>query len=1235
MRSVSRWQHLLGLSQLHQLRGRVGRGSLQAYAYLMHPELEQGSKALHRLNAMKELSALGSGFAISQCDLELRGSGNLFGEAQKGSSSRTSVEASQYYEIVKRVAAAPDVSAAAISFANEAEATGVTNATSHWEVPALPEQAALVETAHANASASALAAHPSSSDASAVLVAVPSTSLAAPFLRPPGPTPHVIGGPDNGKDCWWDGAAPPYGCWRRPDGGLHVVVHNAQRTVDRAAKREEQLALKAEQGRLEAEETRLRLAACEQIDAEARRLAIDGPCYGLDEWNAKMLQLGLFDANARASDAAAAARSAADEHTVAKRIAANYASKHARAASDLAHRASISPSMPEHVALFARASVQHATRTLAEERRAIAREEAAYLAARAADLAAEIAAKRAAEMDAACKARAPKLQLLRRLYGFVVTGKDALYFHGAVLNDGVLNTLQPCHPITSVAYWQHVEQQLAMRDGISLEDYTTCLHTRFHDELDAVRKLVDCESFYINAQELVLCIGRQVGLAADWMANRAALCEATLRHLLQNEELIDPFKEDYVHVHDRRLYNTTDDPSIVGVRNSGRLGEPVGGQGFPLFKLRRAYRHWHFVRTVTGSVRFEKKANMSPESIALLEADAAERATLEPLWLAVHQKRVAADASPSAHAGCEPKPLGVYLEDFPSLADEYAMLRRIQLGGGSAPTWDPERCRWYVSDGPSLHRFQEWLPADYLTRPKPPPIVNHMHELGGCDPWSSQRVAKHNKIEKWAESRPAKVKAEEKMEDAALALEAQQAAFSQDLEKVRRDADAEGWLLALIALSRRQVKEAEAELNEWNGRESDEVFSSLWRSAKEAVRKAKALHRLLCGEEAIEDAALLNSQDEALAAASFSTRSKCANYFSMLKSLHSNLEEAEAELAEATRRCECAEEVEKAEQAACEAKTATYVQKYEAHVAIVRERHPQLLRAYHRGKEALVRLSKANALVYSDNKHELLTQLVNADVHGCASQSDARGRPGRCPRCAAKLHLVCSPSDLQPNEPIRLECRNRVFKKGGQTYGGARSSVAPSFERCGWRADITAENKSELLSVRLKDSWQRDLLPVHLLSEQESAGMLVPDDAAQPLQVLEPTLPLPLQEPGRQASSDDMSEDRPDKEEDLELEDEKAQEQEYLERMRRAEVVREAVAGVGWLPQELRELASAAHDRVMDGDLCVRDGEDEEEEAKEDQSEEAQEANARRTARFMSAFDMYFDKRARDFERDE
>ena len=125
--------------------------------------------------------------------------------------------------------------------------------------------------------------------------------------------------------------------------------------------------------------------------------------------------------------------------------------------------------------------------------------------------------------------------------------------------------------------------------------------------------------------------------------------------------------------------------------------------------------------------------------------------------------------------------------------------------------------------------------------------------------------------------------------------------------------------------------------------------------------------------------------------------------------------------------------------------------------------------------------------------------------------------------------------------------------------------------------------------------------------------MLVPDDAAQPLPVLE-CGPPPPQEPSRQASSDDMSEDRPE-EEDLELVDEKAQEQECLARKRHADVVHEALKGVGWLS----ELASAGYDGVMNGEF-------EEEEAKEDESEEAQEARAGERARFMSACDMLYDK---------
>ena len=98
----------------------------------MHPP-RLCSKTLQRLHVMREESTLGAGFAISRRDLQLRGAGSFFGEAQKGSSRRASVEVSLYREVVKRVAAAPDAIAAAAIFANDAEATGVTTATSLWE----------------------------------------------------------------------------------------------------------------------------------------------------------------------------------------------------------------------------------------------------------------------------------------------------------------------------------------------------------------------------------------------------------------------------------------------------------------------------------------------------------------------------------------------------------------------------------------------------------------------------------------------------------------------------------------------------------------------------------------------------------------------------------------------------------------------------------------------------------------------------------------------------------------------------------------------------------------------------------------------------------------------------------------------------------------------------------------------------------------------------------------------
>jgi transcription-repair coupling factor (superfamily II helicase) len=75
----------LGLAELYQLRGRVGRASQRAYAYLLvPPEGTLSEIARKRLSAMKEFSELGAGFRIAALDLELRGAGNMLGRQQHG-----------------------------------------------------------------------------------------------------------------------------------------------------------------------------------------------------------------------------------------------------------------------------------------------------------------------------------------------------------------------------------------------------------------------------------------------------------------------------------------------------------------------------------------------------------------------------------------------------------------------------------------------------------------------------------------------------------------------------------------------------------------------------------------------------------------------------------------------------------------------------------------------------------------------------------------------------------------------------------------------------------------------------------------------------------------------------------------------------------------------------------------------------------------------------------------------
>ncbi|MCX7856551.1 MAG: transcription-repair coupling factor [Deltaproteobacteria bacterium] len=77
--------HRMGLSELYQLRGRVGRGPRQAYAYLLVPENEVLTReAILRLKIIEEMTQVGAGFYIANYDLEIRGCGNLLGKEQSG-----------------------------------------------------------------------------------------------------------------------------------------------------------------------------------------------------------------------------------------------------------------------------------------------------------------------------------------------------------------------------------------------------------------------------------------------------------------------------------------------------------------------------------------------------------------------------------------------------------------------------------------------------------------------------------------------------------------------------------------------------------------------------------------------------------------------------------------------------------------------------------------------------------------------------------------------------------------------------------------------------------------------------------------------------------------------------------------------------------------------------------------------------------------------------------------------
>ena len=91
--------HMFGLSDLHQMRGRVGRSNKKAYCYLLTPPIANlPSDSRKRLNALEEFTDLGDGFKVAMRDLDIRGAGNLLGAEQSGFISDVGFE--MYHKIL-------------------------------------------------------------------------------------------------------------------------------------------------------------------------------------------------------------------------------------------------------------------------------------------------------------------------------------------------------------------------------------------------------------------------------------------------------------------------------------------------------------------------------------------------------------------------------------------------------------------------------------------------------------------------------------------------------------------------------------------------------------------------------------------------------------------------------------------------------------------------------------------------------------------------------------------------------------------------------------------------------------------------------------------------------------------------------------------------------------------------------------------------------------------------------
>ena len=109
---------MFGLAQLYHIRGRIGRSKLRAYAYLTYqPGIKLNPLAQKRLEVMETLDTLGSGFQLASHDMDIRGAGNLLGDAQSGHIREIGVEL--YQQMLEEAVAAARAGADLESFADE------------------------------------------------------------------------------------------------------------------------------------------------------------------------------------------------------------------------------------------------------------------------------------------------------------------------------------------------------------------------------------------------------------------------------------------------------------------------------------------------------------------------------------------------------------------------------------------------------------------------------------------------------------------------------------------------------------------------------------------------------------------------------------------------------------------------------------------------------------------------------------------------------------------------------------------------------------------------------------------------------------------------------------------------------------------------------------------------------------------------------------------------------------